>query len=475
MLDLVLRGGHVVGPDGVRRTDIAIRGGAIVAIGDGVTFPAAERTLNATGMYVLPGLIDSHVHFAQPLGAHTMVDDWHTATAAAACGGVTTVVDFAIPAPGELPLAALGRRQREARSAVIDYGFHGCMTAATPEALGQVKDLVVQGTATVKMFTVYPGVVMLNYGEVRAVLRELAAAGGLALVHAEDETIIARETALCRNAGHLGPESHALSRPPVAETTAVAAVLELLRETGGACLFVHVSSEGSGPLLRAARSSGLSVYAETCPQYLALTEEVYQAPGGEKYICSPPIRSSRHQDALWRMIGEGLIQVINSDHCGYSTAQKAGARGDFTLAPNGLPGVETRLSVLLAEGVARGRLDWVRLAELTSTNVARLMGLYPRKGVIALGADADLVVVDPAVGGYLRAADLHHGSDYTPFEGMRLAGRPVCTISRGEVVAEGGRCVARPGRGQFVARRIDAALLPRPGVQLQGPPAEGEI
>jgi dihydropyrimidinase len=458
--DLVLTGGQVVSPDLTHRADVAISDGKIAAIGEPRSFADAEREIDVSGKYVLPGLIDSHVHLNLSLGDFTTRDSWAAGTTSAALGGVTCLVDFAIPNSGELPLAAFERRLNEAEGqSVIDYGLHACTSRADAKALAEIPRLIDMGAATVKMFTVYRGLVMLTYGEVRAVLQQIGEHGGLAAFHAEDAAIIEYEIQRHVSEGCTKPIHHARSRPVVAEVAAMQVLGELLYETGAAGFFVHVSSGEAERVLRMARRSGVSLYAETCPHYLLLTEEVYEHPDGQNFICSPPIRPEPHPEALWEMVSRGSIQMINTDHCCYDREQKSLHKDDFPKAPNGLPGVETRFPLLYTEGVQTGRISLGQLVSLTSTNVAKLMGLFPQKGTIQVGGDADVVVIDPATQRTVSAADLHMATDYTPFEGRKAVGWPVLTMSRGRIVVEDGRFCGEASHGRYVPRRIDESVI----------------
>lgn len=465
--DLVLARGQVVWPERTMAADVAVKGGKIAAIGQPGLFADADRVIDISGKYLLPGLIDSHLHINLPLGEFTTRDSWLEGTTAAAFGGVTCLVDFAIPNPGELPLAAFERRLGEAENnAVIDYGLHACTSRADEKALAEIPRLIDMGAATIKMFTVYRGLVMLDYGEVRAVLNEVAKHGGLAAFHAEDAAIIEYEIQRFVGEGLTSPRYHALSRPAAAEVSAMQVLSELLRETGAPGFFVHISSGDAERVLLEAWDAGVALYGETCPHYMLLTDAVYDRPDGHNFICSPPVRSARHGDALWDMVSSGMIQMINTDHCCYDSTQKAKYANDFPKAPNGLPGVETRLGLLYSEGVRKGRITLGQLVALTSTNTAKLMGLFPTKGTIQVGSDADLVVLDPELERSISAADLHMQTDYTPFDGMQVTGWPVLTISRGNVIVEEGSFTGSRSRGRYIPRRIDESILQEPSLEL---------
>ncbi|HEY3062281.1 MAG TPA: dihydropyrimidinase [Chloroflexota bacterium] len=461
MLDLVVRSGTLVSADGLVQADLAIKDGRIVAVGDASAFSEAQRTLDATGKLVMPGFVDAHVHFNQPVGDVRTNDSWFEGTRAAAFGGTTTVVDFALPRPEETPLACVERRLAEAApEAVIDYGVHACYTQQTTNqrSLAQLAELIQMGVPSVKLFTVYRDMFMATPADILGVLRELAGRG-IAAVHAENASIVEQLTEHFVAAGQIGPRYHALSRPHVAEVEAMESVLSLARETGTPLYFVHMSARQARGVLERARADGVQVGAEVCPHYLVLTEDAYQLPDGHNYVCSPPVPSSEDGTALWAMVADGTVTIVSSDHCCFTLAQKQLGKEDFTRTPPGLPGVETRPSVLYSEGVARGRISASRFVQLVSTAPAQLVGLWPRKGHLGIGADADVVIFDPAIDWVVRASDLHMATDYTPYEGMPLRGRPSAVISHGEPVVVDGTFHGRAGVGRFIPRSIDSDVL----------------
>lgn len=458
MLDTLIRNGTVVVSDQVTEADVGIRGGRIAAVtSSGEIDVDAREERDATGMYVFPGFIDSHVHVNLPLGEFVTNDSVGELTQAAAYGGTTTVIPFAVPEVGETPVAALNRRISEARgNAYVDYGFHGCLTDADKTSLADVAELIELGAGSVKAFMVYGDRLRLSHGELRAAMAEVAEHGGVFLVHAENEEIIEylveRQVAASETDYSVHPKTH----PAVSETSAMWTVADLVEETGCPVYFVHVSTKGARTVLESARRRGLPLLAETCPHYLILNDDVYAREDGEKFICSPPLRPADHSEVLKTMLNDGTIQTVNSDHCCYDTNQKRQNRNDVTRMPNGLPGVETRAAVLYSAGVAKGHLSPQRFAELTSRNAARMLGLYPQKGVISVGADADLVLFDPEETWTLSADTLHMATDYTPFEGFEIHGRPKTVLVRGEPVIANGEIVGDGLHGQFVETgRVD--------------------
>jgi dihydropyrimidinase len=463
-LDLVVSGGTLVTGEGAAlAADLGVVAGRIVAIGEPGTLPRAREVLDAGGLHVLPGLVDAHVHVALALGEFTTRDDFAGASLAAAFGGVTTMVDFAIPTGEETPRDALERRMEEAAGrCFVDYTFHATVARSVPAAvLDQVPLLIADGFPTVKAFTVYRDLVMVEMADVLELMRVLARHGGLLLVHAETASIIERGIASHVAAGRTGPEFHPLSRPAIAETDTVRSVIGFVEETGCPVWFVHLSAAGSPRLIEEARARGHPVYAETCPQYLLLDQSLYRGRHGERFICSPPVRDAADREALWDGLGRGHIHMVNTDHCCYDTHQKALHRDFFPAAPNGLPGVETRLRLMLTEGFRSGRLTLNRLVQLMSSNPARLLGCYPTKGAIAVGSDADLVLVDLDRTGIIRSGELHMATDYTPYEGHAYRGDAVATVCRGRVVVRDRRVVGSQAQGRLLERRLDLEALPR--------------
>ena len=452
MLDLIIQNGLVVNADRSEKIDVAVKDGKIVAFGNAEFFPRAEKVIDASGMYVLPGMIDSHAHIASTGAEFNSLDDYHCGTIAAAYGGTTTIVDFAFLKEGETPLTALERKLAEAEGqCYIDYSFHPCINRAEPQYYSEIRELLRSGFPSVKMFTVYRGSLMLEKAGVYEILKMVAEENGISLVHAESADLIEHNIAAAVAAGRTTPWDHAMSRPPVTEVEAMYSVVSMVAETGAPIIFAHMTTGQSRRLLEMNRGV-LPVFAEVCPHYLALTEAVYRGEDGCNFVCSPPIRSQAEQDGLWSLVEDGLVDVINSDHTDYSTAQKVKYKDYFPSIPNGLPTIEDRGVVLFSEGVAKGRISVNRFVDLTATKTAKLMGLFPNKGIIQVGSDADLVVFDPSFK-QVRSAKHHHMcTDYSPFEGMELTGRVVDTIIRGNLVIENGAFTNPNFRGELVRR-----------------------
>jgi dihydropyrimidinase len=457
--DLVVRGGLVVTEAAVVEADVGVTGGLIAAIGRGLGRGLEE--IDAAGRLVLPGGIDSHCHVEQESSTGLMTaDDFHSATVAAACGGVTTIIPFAAQHRGQnLPEVAARYRGRARDKAVIDYAFHLIVSDPTPAAVAEhLPALIADGYPSFKVYTTYDALKLTD----RQLLEVMALAArerAVVMVHAENSDAIAWAAERLVAAGHTAPRYHAESRPVAVEREAVHRVATLAGLTGAAVMVVHVSCREALDEIRAARARGVSMLAETCPQYLALTVDELNRPGFEaaKFLCSPPLRGGADLAALWVGLADGSIDVLSSDHAPYRLDDPAGKAANgkdapFTRIPNGVPGLETSLPVVFSEGVSRGRITLERFAAVSATNAARIYGLYPRKGVIAVGADADLAVWDPDRETTVTNAQLHHRMDYTAFEGMRLRGWPVMTVARGDVVWRDGAFAAQPGRGRFIAR-----------------------
>lgn len=451
----LIRHGTVVTPEGAHPRDVLVEGERVARIAASLDV-AADRVVDATGKYVLPGGIDVHTHLDMPYGDTVTSDDFATGTAAAACGGTTCVVDFAVQSQGRPLREALDTWHRKAEGkAAVDYGFHVIVCDAGPSLEIEMDALVAEGVPSFKLFTAYPGRLMVDDDAIFRALRRSGANGGTVMVHAENGGVIEALVREALAAGRTAPREHARTRPALAEAEATHRVLALAEIAGAPVYVVHVSTAEAAEEIAAARARGVRALGETCPQYLLLTDDLYDAPGfeGAKYVMSPPLRDRRAQERLWRALAQGDLQVVATDHCPFRMKdQKALGRDDFTKIPGGAPGIETRMSLLFDAGVRGGRFDIERFVALTAEQPAKLFGLWPRKGALVPGADADLLVWDPDRTFTLSAATLHMRVDYSPFEGRVVTGAPDLVLSRGAVVAEGGRFTGRPGAGSFVRR-----------------------
>jgi dihydropyrimidinase len=457
--DLVVRNGTVVTATDQVRADVAIASGLIAAVGTGLG-PGREE-IDASGRLVLPGGIDSHCHVAQMSSTGLMTaDDFYTASVAAVCGGITTIIPFAAQHRGQsLREVVTEYHRRAADKAVIDYGFHVIVSDPTERTLGEdLPALIGEGCTSFKIFMTYEAL-RLTDRQILNVMDVARNERALVLVHAENHDAIAWASERLLAAGKTAPRYHAESRPAAVEREAVHRIITLAELAGVNLLIVHVSSADALEQIRWARGRRLSVYAETCPQYLLCSADDLDRAGfeGAKYVFSPPPRDCASQHALWRGLADGTFDVFSSDHAPYrfnDTDGKAvhGTDAPFTKIPNGMPGLETSLPLLFSEGVSTGRLTPEQFVALSTTNAARIYGLYPRKGTIVPGGDADLAIWDPAARVTITNNALHHRMDYTPYEGRTVTGWPVVTISRGEIVWRDGRVNAAQGRGVFLAR-----------------------
>ncbi len=450
---LLIRGGTLVTPEDTFEADLLIQGERIKAIGHGLPVARDTVVVDAEGCYVLPGVIDAHTHIALDTGIYQTPDDWFVGTRAAACGGVTTVVDFATQFPGRTLREAVGARLEEAREAVIDYALHVMVTDLPPGREGELADLVELGTTSVKLYTTYRPNYCADDATILRLMSACADLGLLPLVHCENDALVTAQTEALVAAGETGWRHHGRSRPALAEQEAVQRILFLAEAANSPVHIVHCSTGRSVALVVEARDNGQAVSCETCPQYLLLDNTVYEGPEPWRYILQPPLRDPDEPDRLWALVEGGAVDLIATDHCDYTLAQKT-ATDDFTQTPGGLPGMETLLPLTYTYGVVEGRLTLPQLVGLLSANPARVWGLWPRKGALLPGSDADVVVYDPQPEGVIRAEDLHYLAGYTPYEGLRVQGRVRATISRGQVIYREGRFAGCKGRGRFVARRI---------------------
>ena len=458
-LDLVIANGTVATASDVFRADVGIRDGRIAALGRGL--PARE-VIDASGKYVLPGAVDVHTHLDMPLGQGLCSsDDFATGSVAAACGGTTTIVDYAIQEKGRDLHSALQTWHDKARGrSAVDYSFHMTICDPSDAALDQMAEVVAAGVTSFKLLFAYKGAAMVDDAQFFRVMRRASELGALVNVHCENGHVIDELVRERIAAGHTAPIDHVRSRPPRAEAAATARAIALAEMAGAPVYIVHLTCAEALQEVRRGRERGVRVLAETCPQYLLLSEDLCDTPdfSGAKFVLSPPLRARENQAVLWCALESGELDVVGTDHCPwFYRGQKERGLHDFRAIPNGLPGIETRLPLLFSEGFAHGRLSLPRLVAVCSTNPARIFGLYPLKGAIAPGSDADLVVVDPEARVTLRHERLHQNVDYTPYEGLDLHGYPVLTLRRGEVIVRDGQFVGRRGAGEFLRRERFAA------------------
>jgi dihydropyrimidinase len=456
--DTVIINGRVVTATDTFATDVAISNGKITAIGLNLPRDNATKIIDASGKYVLPGGIDVHTHLDMPFGGTNSADDFETGTRAAAFGGTTTLIDFAIQYKGQTLRTAFDTWMQKASSkAVFDYSFHCIITDLADAQLAEMNALVREGVTSFKLFMAYPGVFMLDDGSIFKALRATSQNGGLVCMHAENGSAIDVIVQQALAEGKKAPKYHALTRPTTTEAEATSRAIALAEMAGAPVYIVHLSCNDALEKVREARDRGLPVYAETCPQYLYLSIENFDVPGfeGAKYVFTPPLREKWHQEKLWNGLKRDHLQVVSTDHCPFCfKEQKELGRDDFTKIPNGGPGIEHRMSLIYSGGVAQGRFSVNRFVELVSTTPAKLFGLYPRKGTIAVGSDADLVIFDPARKHTISAKTHHMRVDYSMFEGIEVTGMPDIVLSRGRVIVEGDKFTGRAGAGEFLKRAL---------------------
>ena len=456
--DTIIANGLVATATDTYSADVAIEDGKIAAIGHSLPRENATRIIDAAGKYVLPGGIDVHTHLDMPFGGTTSADDFETGTRAAAFGGTTTLIDFAIQYKGQsLRMAFDAWMKKASGKAVCDYAFHCIITELADAQLDEMNALVREGVTSFKLFMAYPGVFMLDDASIFKAFRATAKNGGLVCMHAENGSAIDVIVQQALAEGKKAPKYHALTRPTTAEAEATSRAIALAEMAGAPVYIVHLSCNDALEKVREARDRGLPVYAETCPQYLYLSLENMNAPGFEsaKYVFTPPLREKWHQEKLWNGLKRDHLQVVSTDHCPFCfKEQKELGKDDFTKIPNGGPGIEHRMSLIHSGGVAAGRFSVNRFVELVSTTPAKLFGLYPRKGTIAVGSDADLVVFDPARKHTISAQTHHMRVDYSMFEGIQVTGMPDVVLSRGQVVIEGDKFTGRAGAGEFLKRAL---------------------
>ena len=452
----LIRNGTVVTAERSLAADILVDGEKIRDIAPSLPAESAGRVIDASGMLLLPGGIDVHTHLDMPFGGTTSSDDFETGTRAAAFGGTTTLIDFAIQAKGTRMRDALDAWWKKADGrASIDYGLHMIVTDLGECGLDDMDSMVADGVASFKLFMAYPGVLMVDDATIFQALSRTARNGALICMHAENGGVIDVIVRRALAEGKTAPIHHALTRPVTAEAEAVHRAICLAEMAGAPVYIVHLSSEDALNQVREARDRGVPAFAETCPQYLLLSMEELARPGfeGAKYVFTPPLREKHHPPKLWDGLKHDHLQVVSTDHCPFCFEdQKSLGKDDFTKIPNGGPGIENRLQLLYHHGVNLGRLSLNRFVELVATTPAKLFGLYPRKGTLAPGSDADIVMWDPQADHVISATTHHMRVDYSMFEGFTVKGNAKLVMSRGDVIVEDGHYHGRAGRGQYLRR-----------------------
>jgi len=449
----LIKNGTIINADATTRADVLIDGERIALIGEELSVEA-DRTIDASGRWLVPGGIDVHTHMELPFGGTFAKDTFETGTRAAAFGGTTTIIDFAVqPRGGSLRQGLDAWHEKADGNCSIDYAFHMIVSDVRDDVLSEMDQLVDEGVTTFKLFTAYPGVFLSDDGSIFRAMQQTAKNGGMILMHAENGLaidVVANQNAA---AGHTDPYWHGVSRSPVMEGEATNRVIRLAEVAGSPVYIVHLSARDALNEVRRARDEGLPTFAETCPQYLFLTlEDMGNGFEGSKFVCSPPLRPADHLDELWQGLVKDDLQVVATDHCPFDfLGQKELGRGDFRKIPNGLPGVENRVDLLHHGGVVGGRFSPNRWVEVCSTAPARMFGL-PQKGVIAPGADADILVYDPKKTWTISAKTHHMDVDYSCYEGMEITGKSDLVLSRGKIIVDGDEWLGKAGDGRFIKR-----------------------
>ncbi|MCX6055036.1 MAG: dihydropyrimidinase [Chloroflexi bacterium] len=467
MQTLIKNGTIILGTESLH-ADVKIEGEKVTQIGKNLKVDPAVKVIDAAGLLVLPGGVDVHVHLDLPMFGTTSSDDHYTGTKAAAFGGTTTVIDFISQESDDLLDNVAKLRAKADKKAAIDYSFHANITHLSPEVEKAIPTLVGEGVTSIKVFTAYNDRLRLSDGEIFKVMRIAKKSGILTMLHAENGDVIDILVEEALAAGHLSPDWHSKTRPDWGAVEAVARGSALSAIADAPLYIVHMNAAGEVDQLEYAQKNGLKVYGETCPQYLFFTETDLQKTDGAKWVCSPPVRKEKDQKRLWEGLGSGVIQTISTDHCPFfydgskpilyegkevAIPGKELGRGDFTKIPNGLPGVGDRMPVMWTEMVSSGRTTANEFVKLTCTNPARIFGMYPQKGTIQVGSDADIVIWDPNKNIHYGVAYSQQRTDYNLYEGWNLKGFPVTVISRGEVIVDRENWFGCPGRGKFIHRK----------------------
>lgn len=470
----LIKGGTLVTAADTYQADVLLEGGQIALIGTGLTADNAQ-VIDAGDKLLLPGGIDVHTHLELPFFTTVSSDDFYTGHKAAAFGGTTSHIDFANQRKGETLHQALQRWHQKARGkAVLDYGVHVSITDLHDDILAEIPTLLDEGVTSLKLFMAYKGVYQLDDGAIFKVMEKAAASGMLVLMHAENGDVIDRLVQKARSAGHLSPLYHALTRPAWAEAEATMRAVALAAMAGAALYVVHMTCEAAVDQLRYGRAHGLPVMGETCPQYLFFTTDHLRRPDGSKWILSPPVRRPQDNQYLWQALAGGGLQVVATDHCPflydgskpvvyegqpYQMPGKESGGGDFSKVPNGTHGIEERLPLLWTYGVGQGRFSANRFVALTATNPAKIFGLYPRKGTIAVGSDADLLIWDPQAKRKISRQTSHTRTDHSVYEGVELVGLPEKVFVRGDLVVDGEKWLGEKGSGRYLHRQPHAPTL----------------
>jgi dihydropyrimidinase len=455
-MDFLIKNGRIVTAQRAFGSDIAVNNGKIVSIRKNIKLDA-KTVIDARGMLIFPGVIDAHVHFQLPAGGTITAEDFSDGTKAASCGGVTTIIDFAIQKKGQTLSQAIRDRCKEADGKVaIDYALHAVPTVWNERTRDEIKKIAAGGISTFKMYMIYAKAgLMSDDAAIFSALEETSKCGSMVTVHAESAKVLDLLIERYHNKADMrryGAYCHVLSRPNFIEAEAIQRAVTWAEVTGGKLYIVHLSTAEGVEIIRKAKLRGVKVYAETCPHYLLFDDSIFKIPDGYLYATCPQIKKKVDQESLWNGLSDGTISVIATDNCTFTSKQKDRWKGDFTKIPYGLPGVETLLPLMYTCGVGEGRFSLMKMIRFLCVNPAKLMGLYPQKGTIAVGSDADIVIFNPNQNVTISHIDLQTKCDWSPYEGFKLNGYPVLTISRGEIVAQNGEFVGPAGHGNYLRR-----------------------
>jgi len=458
MKNLLIKNGNIVNSEKIERADILIENEKIKEIGEDLTFKEGE-IIDAEGNYIFPGVIDSHVHFQLPVKGTITADDFYTGTKAAACGGVTTIIDFAHPEKkGESLLKAVEKRISEAEGNVcVDYSLHTAIISSDNNILGEIPELIDNGITSFKLYTTYREEgIMVDDADLFFIMKKLTEFGGLPVVHAENNFLLEKLRTKYLNSGNTQAIYHAKSRLNFVEDEAIRRVIYFADITNCPLLIFHLSTKKGLSSLTSARKKGKNVWVETCPHYLLLNENRLKGKEGNRFIMSPPLRTDEDNNALWHGLKRGDISLISTDHCSFNLKQKLAS--DFSKVPSGLPGVETLLPLIYTHGVLKKRITINNLVEVLCENPAKIYGLYPKKGTISVGSDADIVIFDPEMKVTLDYKDLHMNVDWSPYQGWKLTGFPIYTIIRGNIIYKEGKFLGEEKLGKFINRNKSCLL-----------------
>lgn len=453
-MSLLIKNGTLVTATDTFESDIFVNGEKIECIGKNLNLKA-DRTIDAKGMYVMPGGIDAHTHLDLPFMGTSSSDDFETGTVAALHGGTTTIIDFAIQSHGDTLNNALNQWMEKANGkATCDYAFHVAVTDFNDKTKAEIKDLVeVRGVTSFKTFMAYKGALMVDDRQMFELMKETSKYGAFVTTHAENGDIIDSLVKKAIAEGNTEPKFHALTRPPLAEAEATGRFLDMAFQGGFPCYVVHMTCEEAVQRVRESLKRNQKPWIETCVQYLLLDDSVYEKNfDGAKYVMSPPIRKKKDQEALWSGLQQGIVQVVATDHCPFCMDQKKMGEGNFSKIPNGAPGIEHRMELMFSEGVLKNKISLNKFVEVNSTNPAKIFGLYPRKGSLTVGGDADLIILDPKQKHTLSAKTHHMNCDYSAYEGWQITGKIRETVLRGAVVVENGKANVKKGSGQYLKR-----------------------